>query len=1080
MHRLLLMAAISMAATVVPSAVRAAEPATAPVDATAPAEATAPAAATAPTAATGPVVELVLAEGVPVIPGQTATLLFQMANLGPGGVPAGILVIEYPGSDLEPSGFELPELGEGEGLEFELEVPFPGDLDAAVFRLVATLVDLDQTTVWMPKRTWLVADGSLTPETDATGFAFGATAPEAATAEEVVYGRISGLVLDAATAEGIVDARVEIEGVAKGLTDIDGRFRLSAPPGVYDVRFAAPPRMSRTITGVTVVAGGAAAVDVVLGADRRTGVEEVVVVGRADRTRAAVMMQIRRKAPVVSDNLAAEEISRSGDSKASEAVRRAVGTSLVGGKFIFVRGLGERYSLSLLNGARVPSPEPNKKIVPLDIFPTGVIASLGIVKTASADLPGDFAGGILQIDSRQIPESRKLSIGLSTGFNTLTTFQDVLHPNGGRFDEWGLDDGQRAQPDALPAENINPLGAGESAAVGRSLNNDYVLEARTGRPDMGVDVEYGDQAALRGDIVLGWQMAAGYDNGFSRELELQRSYRLLGGGRLGERNNFLGERGTQTVRWNALGGVSLQYAERQQVGLTLIYTRDSDDEGRRLVGFEQNESANVDYRSWRWRERSLFYGQLAGRHGLGAGELGWRGVWSQAESAEPDWRELVLKRDEEAGETVWLDKGSSGSHFWSELAEPGFSLASDWSMPFVVWNYLEARFKLGLGTDYRRRSFDVRRLRWQLASGAASDARVINGDDDLRELFADAGIGNTIILREGTRPEDSYAAFERINHAFGLIELPIVEPLRVQVGLRAERSKISVSTIDPFQPTQTVGASLESDDYLPSVNLVWAVIESMNIRASFSQTVARPDFRELSPFSLSDFFKGGETRGNPSLRETHISNYDLRWEWFSEAADVVAVSLFLKDFVDPIEQTVLPSTAGAENTYSFENAPGASLYGIELEARRGLGFLWERIQALYIGGNLTFVRSEVELDPQANNLATSSERPLQGQSDWLANLHVGWSEPDDLTVQLSWNAFGERIDKVGGKGLPDIYEQPFHSLDATIVKQLGPHWRIKASAENLTGDVHTFIQGGRATSLVDPGMSFGLGVQWDL
>lgn len=1036
------------------------------------------AAATVPV--TAPVVELVLIDGAAVAPGRTALLVFQLANLGPGPLPSGVLVVEYPGSDLEPSGFELPELAEDEGLEFELEVPLPAGLDTGAFRLVATLVDMAQTTELMAPRTWRIADGSLRPETDATEFAFGASATEATAVAEVVYGRVGGLVVDAASGEAIIDARVEIPGVAKGLTDVDGRYRLSAPPGVYDVRFAAPPRMARTVTGVTVVAGAEERVDVVLGADRRTGVEEVVVVGRADRTKAAVMMQIRRKAPVVSDNLAAEEISRSGDSKASEAVRRAVGTSVVGGKFIFVRGLGERYSLSLLNGARVPSPEPNKKIVPLDIFPAGVIASLGIVKTATADLPGDFAGGILQIESRQIPESRKLSIGLSTGFNTLTTFQQVLHPNGGRYDEWGFDDGQRAQPDGLPAENINPLGGGRSAAVGRELNNDYVLESRTARPDIGVDVEYGDQAALRGDMVLGWQLAAGYDNGFARELELQRSYRLLGGGKIGERNNFLGERGTQTVRWNTLAGTSLQFAERQQVGLTLLYTRDSDDEGRRLIGFEQNESANVDYRSWRWRERSLFYGQLFGRHGVGTGELGWRGVWSQADSAEPDWRELVLKRDEEAGATVWLDKGSSGSHFWSELAEPGFSLASDWSMPFVVWNYLEARFKVGLGTDYRSRDFAVRRLRWQLASAAAPEARVINGDDDLRALFADSSIGRTIILREGTRPEDSYSAFERINHAFGLIELPIIEPLKVQAGVRAERSKISVSTVDPFVPTQTVGASLESDDYLPSVNLIWSVVESMNIRASFSQTVARPDFRELSPFSLSDFFKGGETRGNPFLRETHISNYDLRWEWFSEAAEVVAVSLFLKDFVDPIEQTVLPSTAGAENTYSFENAPGADLYGIELEARRGLGFLWDGIRALYVGGNLTFVRSSVELDPKANNLATNSERPLQGQSDWLANVHLGWSVPDDLTAQISWNAFGERIDKVGGKGLPDIYERPFYSLDATFVKHLGPHWRVKAAAENLTGDVHTFVQGGRAATLFDPGTSFGLGVQWDL
>lgn len=507
---------------------------------------------TAPTTVSGPTVELALAGSVPVAPGRTSTLVYQLANLGPGDLPASILVVEFPGTALDPSGFELPALAEGEGLEFEIELPLAADVDPSALRVVASLYNVDQTRELMAARTWSVGDGALAPDTDSTGFAFGATAPEAVTEAEVLYGRIVGLVIDAASGEGVIDARVELSDGSRAGADIDGKYVVSVPPGTYDLRFVAPPLQSRSVTGVVVDEGAVVTVDVALGADSRTGVEEVVVLGRADRTKAAVMLQIRRKAPVVSDNLAAEEIARAGDAKASEAVRRAVGTSLVGGKFIYVRGLGERYSLSLLNGARVPSPEPNKKIVPLDIFPAGVIASLGIVKTAAADLPGDFAGGVLQIETRQIPETRTLSIGISSGINTLTTFQDVLHPNGGRFDEWGFDDGQRARPEALPDANINPLGGADSAAVGRALNNDYVRGTRTGRPDMGVDFEYGDQADLAG-MRLGWQLAGGYDNGFARELELQRSYRILGGGRLGERNDFVGERGVQTVRWNTLG-----------------------------------------------------------------------------------------------------------------------------------------------------------------------------------------------------------------------------------------------------------------------------------------------------------------------------------------------------------------------------------------------------------------------------------------------------------------------------------------------------------------------------------------------
>ncbi|RMF18001.1 MAG: TonB-dependent receptor [Candidatus Dadabacteria bacterium] len=872
----------------------------------------------------------------------------------------------------------------------------------------------------------------------------------------------------------------------------DGSFSLNLWPGEWDIEVQASGMRPRRIEGVRVIGGAKAMLDLVLEPKNETiaglrssaSVEEVVVQGRPDVTKASVVLVVRKKATVVSDRLSAEDMARASDGTASEAVRRAVGTSVVGGKFVYVRGLGERYSYTTLNGSRLPSPEPDRKVVPLDIFSTSVLSNVAIVKTAAPDLAGDFAGGVVQVETRSFPEKRIGKLGCSLGYLASATGKKILDYDGGKLDALGFDDGTRALPSGLPRGGRLFAGANVEGGtlteanmidIARRFNNDFTLHRRVAGPDVSCGVTVGDRATP-GGRELGWLVSGAYGLSNERTFQIRRKLRLMGEESdgtpiLDRATDFSGETGAQNVRWTGLVNLGYRLQANHQLEWTSLLTRKSSDEARLLSGFEQQFNGDLEYTSQRFLSRSLSFNQFSGSHHFRVIDLNWRGAFSIALRDEPDWRELVRTQSEGADFSRWLPKSSSGSHFWSDLREPGFEAALHLMHERQVWNGLTARVGGGVQVSGRDRDFNVRRFRFLPVDNADPAFFILPPE----QLLADEQVGVNIRLEEASRPTDSYSASERVYGVWALSDLPLHKRVQLIAGVRFEHSEVSVSTFDPFAPEQTkVPSELTNDDVLPSANIVIRLRDDMNLRLGVSRTVARPDFRELSPFALADFFGGQEVQGNPDLQETKILNVDVRQEWFPSEGAVVAVSLFYKDFVDPIEQVIIPS---GQQTISFANARGASNYGVELEARSNLAFLAEAMRIMYGGVNLTWLTSEVSLDPDSG-IQTRSSRPLQGQSKVLFNALLGVDLDRGTAAQISYNVFSKRIAQVGAFGMPDIYELPVHGLDLTVSQTIGEAWKLKLAAENLLDEAIRARQGNEIVRRDYEGIAANVGIEW--
>lgn len=1021
--------------------------------------------------------------------GESGALKFLVVNYGNLLSPDINLLMSSSFAAIDGLYVELPGLAPGEGVEFDTQLEIPPGTDLSYIELSAEMFDKGDQPL-ADKFEWKIINGALLAATEVTGDNAAITATAYA-AMATRPGTIKGVVIDIENGAGLAADIIVRESKSLFKADANGYFAIDVSAGMYTLSFNHSGKRERIIEGIRVEGGSATVVDVVLepkdsaiaGLKGAGSVQEVVVQTRADKTKASVQLVIRQKAPVVSDRLSSEEMSRAADSTAAKAVQRAVGASVVGGKYIYVRGLGERYSYTTLNGAKLPSPEPNQKVVPLDIFPTSVIADVSIVKTASADLPADFAGGSVRVQTKEFPEEFGCKIGLGLGYTASSTGKNILSYDGGNLDWLGFDDGTRAVPDTIPQDARLSSGAAwrggalsdeDMVLIAREFNNDFSLKRRTAPIDLDGSATCGDTVEL-GQRPLGYLASVKLGNSFEREFQIRRTYTLstnaAGEPELLRSNDFNGETGVQKAKLSGLANLNYSIAKGHSLDIVSLLTSTSSDEARFLSGFENNYNGNLDYASLRFVRRMLSYNQLSGSHDFGKAIVDWNGSYSLALRDEPDWRELVRTHNEANGQKLWLPKSSSGSHYWSDLREPVYGGGIDVTLPFLQWQGLESSVKLGSGASGRDRDFEVRRLRFIPLTGVSGDYYTLEPS----ELFADEQIGTAIKMEETTRPLDSYEAAEQVYHGYAMADVPLVEKFRLIPGVRYEHSDISVTTFDPFTTVATpTVARLKNDDVLPSLNTVYAIRDGLNFRASASQTLARPDFRELSPFALADFYGGQELIGNPNLQQTKIWNADLRAEWFPGEGEILSASLFFKHFIDPIEQVIIPSS---QQSISFENAEGAVNYGIEIEARRNLAFIDAKLRPLYLGGNLTWLKSRVDLDPNSG-VQTRSERPLQGQSDLLANV-VGGVDFDKYVFQLSYNTFSKRIAQVGAFGLPDIFEAPFHSLNATYTQKFAEGWSFGVSLENLLDEAEVLRQGGQVVERNYQGISGGAGIDFE-
>ena len=904
-----------------------------------------------------------------------------------------------------------------------------------------------------------------------------AVAAAPAQAQEV--GWVAGEVIDQNLAITLPGVPVEAVGTGRiAYTDLDGRYRLELPAGTYDVRIVLAGYAETNVT-VEVVAGRLSPVQVALGSN--VFAEELVVTAptlEADSSTAAAQMMMRMRAPSVQDNIGAIEMSANDDSNAADAMQRVTGVSVVEGQSVFVRGLGERYSNTTLAGATLPTTEPDRRVVPLDLFPTGLIDSVQVSKTYTPDKPSQFAGGLVEIVPLKLPGETSFELSAGGGWNSLTTGAMGLgYPGGGR--DWaGFDDGTRALPAGFPDRKVtrrgrfSPAGVGftpeELRAIGLSFGNTWDPRPETMPFDQSYSGTFGGRFGRLG-IVATFRHA----QNARHNTEQQTYYKVGQGGvepfngpydfEISERSGVVG----------GVGNVSYQFTPNQRLSFENFLTHVGTDETRRFEGYNDDVGENIrNQRLW-WVEERITSHHVGGEHlfpALSNSRLDWKIALSRADREEPDLREALFEFDPARSAYVLADESQSGLRQFNDLLDDTIETSGNWSTLFKQWDGMASQVKFGGSHLDRDRDFLSRRLRFNPRNAAGVDLSA-----PVEQIFAPANVGPAFELREETRGTDRYDAAQSVGAVYGMVDLPLAASARLVTGARVEQFSQQVETLDPFAGTldQQTGdvltASLDETNVFPSVNFIYAATAGQNVRIGYSQTVNRPEFREVSPFEFTDVVGGRAVVGNPNLRQSLIRNFDARWEWFPGAEEVVSASFFFKRFDDPIERIVEPT---AQLRTSFTNADTARNAGVELELRALVG------RYFLVGANYTRVDSEVTLSPASRQVQTSLVRPLAGTSANLFNALFEVRGPG-FSGRLLWNYFDDRISDVGSLGLPDIIEKGRRSLDFVFSKRWDPA-SLKVALSNLTDQDYVYTQGadGPTQRSYNLGRSISFGVTW--
>lgn len=864
------------------------------------------------------------------------------------------------------------------------------------------------------------------------------------------------------------------------MTDEAGAYTLVLPPGLYTVSALYDLYHGARMPRVRV--RSARWSDLVLTLDPiddNVVAEEIEIVYRADTTSASAQDQLRAASSGIGEGMGAAQMSQSGASDAGSAARNVVGVSLEGTN-LNVRGLGGRYTLVLLNGVPLPSTDPDVPSVDLDLFPTSVIEALQISKAFQPDLPANFAGGVLDIRTVRFP--RRFTFELSGGLrmNSMSTFRDTFGYRGGDLDWLGVDDGTRSLPRGLE-ERVAITRNGRYRSfeaieeAGERFPNIWALQSQTFGLGFGLDLTLGDAIALGGQSRFGYLAYASY--GYEPRFRGNSSARLFNdAGGIVDRYSYTGGTAGEEVTLNALGTASLELGQDDVITFLTLFNRIASDETTLQRGPSYELEGNLERWQLQYLARTLFFNQLRGDHRNMFGSrlrLRWNAYGSFAAREEPDRRTVAYGPQ---GSLIrrWLDKSQSGERFYSSLEQIDLGGLAELRVP--LWS--QAWGDIGFHFRNTERSFLNRRFR-MLQDPRNMDQTAFEAD--IEELFGPQGIGTLTRIQEFSRPDDSYTAVQRYYAAYAMLETPIAGPLSLTAGARFEAFEQRVNNQSPFPAESDMapvrGTDRTDADVLPAANLRLQVADGMVVRAAYGMTVARPQIRELAPYQYYDFIRDRNIQGNPDLLRTLIQNADLRWEWFFGTGEILAFSLFYKYFDQPIELLIQN-----QETYDsqFINASHAHNLGGEAELRFNFRRLLPELSVLTFEANVAVVWSTVQL-PAELATAVRSERPLYGQAPYVANLSLHLDEPaSGLRASVVYNLTGPRLTDVGTRVgeeaiLPDIYRQPFHSLDLVLTWRVDERLRLRLKLQNILFQTELFVQGADfVVARNEPGMSGSL------
>jgi len=932
-------------------------------------------------------------------------------------------------------------------------------------------------------------------------------------------GKITGTVIDKQTGESLVGVNVIITGTQNGTaSDVDGHYTISnLQPGNYSITATYISFAKKTITGIKVKAGQVVTINITM-APETVGMNAVTVTAAAVKNNEAALLKERQKSIAFSNAISSQQIQQSGSSDVADAMKQVTGASVMDGKYVYIRGLGDRYSNAQLNGSPFPSSDPDRNTVQMDIIPTNLLDNITTIKTFTPDKPGNFTGGNVNIETKSFPDNRVLTVSSSVSYNGNSNYQSgFLTGPTQSMNFWGYPNKSLKIPNSVIGPdgelNIPDIGAAYSdKELANQLDNVSkkfavpMAPATQKKPvNSNYSFSYGDQYNIAGHplgVILSGTYSrrfTNYPDGTTGQWELAGKANTVND----LKNNYLlnDTQSKDEIQWGGLANLSYKPSINHK--FTFVYLRNhiGQSSARYQLGVLPRDFNNTTHqyenRVLHVTQRDLNSFQLKGKDffpTIGHLSVNWSGAISDNKQNEPNLRfftdDFVNVQRNGTDTTIYAISNSIytlPSQYFRNLSEKAKSAKIDLKFPFQQWSGLSGN--LQFGGEYQKTNRNFKEYILQFPNfGFGSNP--YSGDPNAFFQPEKMGIIDSTnyttygtIAQNATDPAGTYKGDKNISALYGMVELPITQRLRLVTGARYEMTDIKVISAD----TSKKQGLIKNKDWLPSVNLTYILLDNMNLRASYGRTLARPNFREIAPYASFEFVNGYIFNGNPDLKRTLIDNYDLRLEWFARPGEILSISGFYKYFRNPIEKAFI----GINGDIQYQNVNNAKVYGVEFEIRKHLDFLAPFLQHFTLNSNLSLIQSEVRIPDEEFKILQyiyenpSKTRPLQGQSPYVFNAGLTYENDSvGLTAGGYYNVFGKRLANVSLGGTPDIYEMPRNDLSMKITQRIFHKIRISFKGNNLLDsryrEVHEFKGQEYVTRAYGIGRTFSMSVKYTI
>ena len=876
-------------------------------------------------------------------------------------------------------------------------------------------------------------------------------------------GKISGKVLNNRN-EPLVGVTIKVIGSsakAMATTNIEGRYNINVQVGnKYSLSFSYIGYAEKVIEGISVSkAGYEEILDIILEENKK--VSSAVTVTSSAKAGAKgetvnAMIAFQKNTNTVASVISAEAIKRTPDRNTGEVLKRTPGASIQEGKFIVVRGLADRYNQAMLNGILLTSTEADRKTFSFDLIPSAMIDNIIINKAFVPELPGEWAGGLIQVNTKDIPSKNFFNIQLGTGFNTQTISNNFYKDQSGKTDWLGFDDGSRALPSGYTTKsNFDLLSSSQKTEIGKKMRNAWMPTETNAPLNASIQLNGGYTGNIFGKK-FGATVGVMYNKN-NRFLKLLNRQNTLSGNDFSLNSDFNDNRYIQEVTVGAIGSFSLQINNRNKFSIKSMVNLNSPNSVTKRTGIDNNRDEDLQGSELTFKQNTFYTTQITGEHSISNPvKLKWYGAFNILDSYIPDQRRLFYSRTKNTNNPFTLAISNSlsqqsGSRIYQSLSDYIYTAGGDLSYTYTMFK-MKHTFKTGYMFQVKDRLYDAQLFANYLPLDNPS-LRLLTADKVFnQENFGD-GTGTKFGFDAIKGNSFRYLANTILNAGFLQFDNQFSNALRVVWGLRVEHYDQLVGSVKVSDPRHTYSKVM---DLLPGLNATYRINNKTNLRLSASQTVIRPELRELSALNLYDFELNASVQGYPSLLRTKISNFDLRFENYSKPGELFTVGFFYKDFQNPIEQIFNEGIGGA-STFTYRNASKAKSYGAEIEARKKLDFS-NTLKNFTLQANASYIYSRI------NDDAFQIDRPLQGQSPYVLNIGLLYDvEKLGLNMTLLYNQIGERIYLVGdltaGAGSPDIWEAPRPLMDFQIAKKiLKSKAEIKLNVSDIFNNVQYFYQ----------------------